>query len=424
MGAECCFAISILHEILLMAENFVPMKKNSKFSYQYNATYQTRLKHFKPIVKRAVEAKWGITPLSSLFEINETTGLLAIQGLIYVSSRLKPSIFEEINDKRAKREARTYYSDDVTYFVEDEGGRVEIQFENRDEIYEKYKVISTGMAIGLLGFQRDKSIFCVTDLCFPGNIHADNNLNVGRRVCLASCLGIGGRNFNFEKMRIILHYLCTEDIDEFILMGGFFPKEIEEEGLALEKINALCKIVKQKLVLIPSLGDPTSKILPQRPLHKRLFALEPILLPNPSLLSSESCRYMLSSGENVMDLLKYFPYKFEQMLYSKTCTEEAAGEPIIHSVERFLDAMETIMHCRYMCPTSPDTLKSEPIGVEDPFILEDHCNVFFCGNAPDAGTRKIDGGTCLVAVPNFERSGTVMLFDTLTSKYELVQFEG
>lgn len=397
------------------------MREHSKFSNQYNTTYQTRLRHFKPIVKRVVEAKWGMQPLSSLFEVNETTGLSAIQGLLYVSSRLKPSIFEEINDKRARTEAETYYSDEITYFVEDESGRIEVQFENRDEIYEKYRVISTGMAMGFLGFQYEKSTFRVTDLCFPGNIRACSNQNAGRRVCLASCLGIGDGNFNFEKMRIILHYLGTQDIDEFILMGGLFPAETEGESLALEKVNALCNTVKKKLVLVPNLNDPTSKILPQRPLHRRMFDSEPVLLPNPSLFVSEGSTYLLSSGENVKDLMKYFPCA-EQVRCSQTGAEETAGEHS-HGVERFLDAMETIMHCQYMCPTSPDTLKSEPIGAEDPFILEQHCSVFFCGDAPDAGARTIDGGTCLVAVPSFERSGCVVLFDTLTSKYELVQFE-
>lgn len=400
------------------------MRKNSKFSNQYNATYQARLRHFKPIVERAVEAKWGMQPLSSLFEINETTELSAIQGLLYVSSHLKPSIFEEINDKRENAEARTYYSDKITYFVEDESGRIEVQFENKDDIYKKYRVVSTGMAIGFLGVQHEKSVFRVTDLCFPGNINADDNQNVGRRVCIASCIGIRDSNFNFEKMRIILHYLDTENIDEFILMGGFFPSEIEGEGPALDKINALCNTAKQRLVLVPNLNDPTSKILPQRPLHKRMFSSEPILLSNPTFFVSEGCRYLLSSGENVKDLLKYFPYKSEQvLLHSQTCAEMTDREHMIHDVECFLDAMESIMNCRYMCPTSPDTLKSEPIGAEDPFIIERHCNVFFCGDAPSSGARKIDGGTCLVAVPNFEQSGSVMLFDTLTLKYELVKFE-
>lgn len=399
------------------------MRENGKFCNQYNATYQARLKHFKPIIKKAIEAKWGGLSLSSLFEINETTELSTVQGLLYVSSHLKPSILDEINDKRVKTETRTYYSDDVTYFAEDESGRIEIQFENRDEIYKKYKVISTGMVMGFRGFQYEKSIFRVSDLCFPGNIPGNRVQNAGHRVCLASSFGMKDDNFNFEKMRIILQYLGTEDIDEFILMGSFFSNEIDGPNLDLEKLNALCNTVKQKLVLIPSLGDPTSKVLPQKPLHRKMFESYPILLPNPSVFLIESYRCLVSSGENVEDLLKYFPCKLEQVQNSQTNTDKVLDEPITFTVEHFLDAMESIMNCQYMCPTSPDTLKSEPIDAEDPFILNQHCSMFFCGNAPEAGVRMMNGGTCLVAVPSFKRSGSVMLFDTLTSGYKLVQFE-
>ncbi|KAL0266182.1 UNVERIFIED_CONTAM: hypothetical protein PYX00_011899 [Menopon gallinae] len=384
-----------------------------------------RLRHFRPIIKNAIEAKWGVSPLSSLFEINETTELTAVQGLLYVSSRLKPTIFEEVNDKRTKTEASTYYEDDIAYFAEDESGRIEIQFEDRDKMYERYKVMSTGMAMGFLGFQYERSIFRVTDLCFPGNIRAGGVPSVRRRVFLASCIGMSNDNFNFEKMRIILHYLRTEDVEDFILMGGLLPSEMSGPGPALERLNVLCNITKTRLVLVPSQQDPTSKVFPQKPLHRKMFeSSNPVLLPNPSVLFIEGARCLVSSGENIKDLLKYFPCRPGDAQGHHSGTDRAPGDSAAHSVENFLDAMESVMNCQYMCPTSPDTLKSEPVGAEDPFILREHCSMFFCGGAPEAGVRTMEGGTRLVAVPSFERSGSVMLFDTLASSYELVLFEG
>lgn len=393
------------------------MDSGKKFQSQYNKTYHVRLNHFRPVMETTIEKKWGTRPLASLFKINETANVTAIQGLLYVYSKLKPSIFSEVNLRGTKEVASTYYSEDITFFVEDESGRIEIRFEDKDSMYKKYKILSTGMFLGFLGSQYKKSVFNVTDICFPGCLSLEYMSQKSTKICLISCMEMEKDNMNFEKLMIVLKYLESEDIDNFVLMGRFFAEEQSTSSTFFGKLSALSRAIKKKHAIVPGIGDPTSKILPQQPLHKRFFNTNANidLLPNPAVFSIENYDCLASSGENVYDLLKYLP----------ETAEKAPGNseaPLSFSTAQFLDAMETIMMCQYISPTSPDTMKSEPVEDEDPFIIQKPLHFFFCGNSPGPAVRKVGKEkTCFVSVPNFRRSESVMLFDTLDLSYKLIK---
>ena len=155
------------------------------------------------------------------------------------------------------------------------------------------------------------------------------------------------------------------------------------------------------------------------PFHKRIFgSTVPKTLENPGFLCIEGARCLFSSGENVQDILKYAP---QECCEDLDMPNKRPHTDANFSVEQVLDAMKVIMECQHTSPTSPDTLKCEPIDESDPFIIKDSLHFFFCGNSPEAGVRSLkDKGTCLVSVPNFSRSGNIVIFDTKTLELELV----
>lgn len=353
----------------------------NEFENQYNLTYVNRIKHFLPILKDRMCKIWDCKHFSSLDELNISYIKCSIVGVIFVSSANKPTIFADLKGKSQVHS--TYLDGKNKYFIEDASGRVQIELK-------KDKKLATGMVVGLLGKKNSEGLFVVEDICFPGNIIKDHTKLKGK-IFIASGLGINASNFNLEKIRLLTH--ATKS-DKIILLGPLFDDKFDENA----NIEENFKKIGNNVIILPGLGDPTSNIFPLKPLHKRIFGNHDFK-HNPCITNINDSTLILTSGEDINDLRKYFDADFDE-----------------------IDAMKTILEGGYLCPTSPDSLRSEPFSDSDPFFIDRHVDYFIVGNSNIA--RAVDyNGTVLITVPKFSLRNEVLQYDAETNLIEIFKFE-
>lgn len=412
----------------------------NSFQSQYNKIYINRLSHFEPILKKILKNR-NIT-LTNLINIskqpsknltnddlfteslaNHNLNKSAIIGTVFVISDLKPSIFDELKFNKRK-ESKTYYKNDVKYFIEDLSGRIEILL--NDEMF-----LCSGMVIACVGFENEKGKFVVEEIILPG-YYEDKKSYINSneyKICLCSGIECDFGN-NDKKMEIIFDNI---NVDEIVIFGNLFGKINEQENIKngeslTYKIDLFNKIIQKrniKITLIPNINDPTSLLLPQEPFHKMIFDFNN--LPNPCFYAINNKNYILCSGTNVEDMLKYKKNDLKKV-------QNEAADYMMHkadentikdlecdfSVDDYLDVMDYMLRLQHICPSAPDTLKTIPLE-KDEFIISSPVNYFICGNAPGFGKRYVnDEKTLLICVPEFNKTGEVVLFDTKNNVFEKV----
>lgn len=124
---------------------------------------------------------------------------------------------------------------------------------------------------------------------------------------------------------------------------------------------------------------------------------------NPYHFSCESRLVLGTSGQNVLDLIKY-----------------AELGP--------MEALRSSMKWAHMAPTCPDTLPSYPFTDADPFVIEEYPHVYFAGNCPAFETELFALGnanvqTRLVCVPRFSETQSVAVVNLATLECHQVSFK-
>ncbi|KAF7682534.1 DNA polymerase subunit delta-2 [Astathelohania contejeani] len=358
--------------------------RENLYDAQYNLTYKLRLSKLRKRIP--VFDKWGIEPLPSI--INITSGVkCAIIGTLFVSSNLKPSIFKELSGNN--KEMLSYCSESNKYFLEDDTGRIEVQFE--DTLPRGIWPV-TGMVVGLLGQEINNGKFIASDISIPGYIRPIDSKGNGI-ICLISGLELSAHTT--IKLKILLDYIngCFTtpiNITEFILLGN--------TATNISDFDTICPYFNKKITIIPDLKDPSSNIFPIQPLHKKLFKYSIESFSNPSFVTIGKKSFLFCSNIFVKDLIKYNP----DMDY--------------------LSAMEFLLQLQCVGPTAPDTIMCTPSIDKPDFIIENGVNYFILSSESTFVHRKFNN-TSLFCLPKFSRTGEVIILNLEDDSYKIIKVE-
>jgi DNA polymerase delta subunit 2 len=412
------------------------MKKFSErvnYEAQFNQVYRQRLEKLRPHIARSLE-RTGRGVLQSLVDA-ESVGVCAIIGTLFIVSDLKPCIFDSLDRKSKKLEdvnRMTYYSEDIKYFVEDQSGRIELEFADARRIYQKRFVLATGMCLGLVGSLTGKGRFLVVDVVFPFDCAEGRRekIAVGGKVCFVSGLLIGRNNRNRERLLAMADFLGSVGIDEYVLLGGMFSANSQS---MLREMDSLLTRIKGRVTLIPSLGDLDSRALPLSPPHPKLFKAPVQTMHNPTQFSISGQRFLATTFFVIEDLLRYLPQSARNIQgihaeYKMHINEEELGRfkpaDLVHESKNVLGGMKVLLDAGHVCPTAPDTLVSSPCDSEDMFVLNKEID-YFCVGDSDRFDHEVleDLGIVLFTVPSFDRTGEALVLDMRDGHFEIIKLD-
>ena len=86
---------------------------------------------------------------------------------------------------------------------------------------------------------------------------------------------------------------------------------------------------------------------------------------------------------------------------------------------------EATLRWRHIAPTAPDTLWCHPYFTTDPFVLRETPDLYIVGNQPEFRTKLVrerDARCRIVLVPQFKKTGTVVLVNLRTLDVRTVSF--
>ena len=154
--------------------------------------------------------------------------------------------------------------------------------------------------------------------------------------------------------------------------------------------------------VMPGELDPAHTALPQPPLHSALLPYARTRVhraPNPHAFTLDGKRFVGTSGQNIMDMLRF---------------TELDGP---------IECLSKALQWQHLAPSAPDTLPCHPSKMKDPFVIDQIPDVLFAGNQPSFAAKRVDGRTTLVSVPSFTDTNTAVLLDLTNFSVELLCFE-
>lgn len=159
--------------------------------------------------------------------------------------------------------------------------------------------------------------------------------------------------------------------------------------------------------VMPGETDPASSLLPQTPMPPSLFEKSCCCSTfqsrtNPYEFKINDTLFIGTSGQNINDFFKYHD-----------------------STDRIQLAKYTLVST-HLAPTAPDTLYCQPFKSDDPFIINQLPNVYFCGNQEKYESEMVNINGSLVRiilVPEFSKTGELVLVNSNTLETRVVQFE-
>ncbi|VDN24073.1 unnamed protein product [Gongylonema pulchrum] len=163
----------------------------------------------------------------------------------------------------------------------------------------------------------------------------------------------------------------------------------------LSKISSMLEVD-----VMPGLGDPSTHLMPQQPIHRAVFPKSSQhgkmlnLVTNPYHFSLDGVHIMGTSGESLSDLRRF--------------AKEANS----------VDLLRKILDWQHLAPTVPDTIDGFPFAERDPFIIETFPHILFAANQSEVSHAIADfeDGRCtlLLSVPSFTKSSSVVLVNLRT----------
>lgn len=138
------------------------------------------------------------------------------------------------------------------------------------------------------------------------------------------------------------------------------------------------------IIIMPGATDPSNLSLPQAPIKAGLLPSSAKfktlhLVGNPSWTTIDGTKILMSSGQNVDDMIRYS-----------------------HGRDR-LKVAEISLKCRHIAPSAPDTICKllsfslfkligcYPFFDQDPFIIEGSPHCYVIGNQPAFATAIVNG---------------------------------
>ncbi|KAK0483380.1 DNA polymerase alpha/epsilon subunit B-domain-containing protein [Armillaria novae-zelandiae] len=411
---------------------------DKSYKHQYSNIYFTRLSELrKPIEERALK-RWA--------------NLCYVVGTVYMDMPLKPNVLEDIARDHSippPPPPPKYCSPEDSILLEDESGRIKL-------VGERVKAagLVTGVVVGALGVETPNGEFEVVDLCYPGMAPQpaeDEDMELDGAdewIAVVSGLGIGSPSSPDVSLQMLVEYLTGEEggiqdqgsaarISRLVIAGNslaavvipikgdegdekksaisrgkynydtttFSPHPTETLAGHLYDIGRVMPIH-----VLPGETDPSGTILPQQPFPRGLLGPVASLRSfscetNPTYIriggSKGVARTMLvNSGQPLNDMFKYV-------------------------TSSRLSILASTLSWRHMAPTAPDTLWCHPYFGVDPFVIRETPDVYIVGGQKKFGTKLVreEGRRCrLVLVPEFARTGTVVLVNVQSLEVKTVKF--
>ncbi|KAF9762684.1 DNA polymerase delta small subunit [Nosema granulosis] len=378
------------------------------YNNQYNKLYKTRLATIRQYIKVDMD-----TPIcKSILEINKHKEECVIIGTLFMASDLKQTIFDKINpnDKKLKISSNTYCSEEVKYYAEDETGKIELKFEQEEDL------ITTGMVLGYKGSYVD-TIFRVNKVIYPEPLKPTNREPSTPKIAFVSNICVDNEN-NSVLLRIMFDYLKLNNIKTVVVLGNFFDRSF---AIFQKLINSL----DLDLILIPEYKDFACKTFPISTVHPKLFEIPTKTYENPSIFSISGLNFGVTSSFIVKDLLKYIPqglkdvqtepgsYRMHVEAENKLNVET---ENKFENVDNILKALISLIRARHLCPNAPDTVPTVPYSGRDPFFIEKPIDFLFVKDDEFKTKKCQTTGVTVFTIPDFSTSNEILIMDGDTIK--------
>ena len=438
--------------------------KEKRFELQYAPLYAERLMSMKEYLRPVCEKKWPKFEIKPLAEINKHEKCIII-GTIYKEMRNKPNILKELAEddefstlpiQPVNREAKYIDPENDQVILEDDLQRILL----KDAEVSNCKLIEnntlcTGLVVALLGSENENSEFEVEDFAFKETpvfetkiMPRSTSQKEDKYMVFLSGIELGDgsttNNYMF-KFQLLIDYLRGDFIDEYsnelsnqlsntirlVIAGNSLSSSTQSKDM-INKAKYLTKnyvagsvsaikqlddfllqlISKLDVDIMPGEFDPSNMMLPQQPLHHAMlnrsfgseFRNNLHSVTNPYKFYLNGLSFMGVSGQLIDDIRK----------------STSLDDPI--------EIMKLTLSAGHIGPTCPDTLACYPFYGQDPFILDELPNVFFCGNQKCFKHETYipisnpDSKIHLISIPKFSKDFSCIFFNLNSMETEEIKF--
>jgi DNA polymerase delta subunit 2 len=389
------------------AANAVATEATEIYPYQrqYSSVYYQRLVALKPRCYKAMEGD-SCTIVERVLGLRENVPSMIVGTLVKEAD--KPDEDPIHSDTECRPSDQLY--------LEDDSGRVALKLDNVQQY-------CTGVVMGVKGVVDDTGTLQVEKMFPPappapaslsGGITPSSPASHKPHLLIVSSLLCGDSEVSSLPREMLASYLqghFTSDAAKVsrVLVAGNGPSSQN----ALHGIMELDAFAAQlsrggiPLDIMPGKNDPTTANWPQRPLHSSLIpnATSSVFrTPNPYAAGHGKQLIVGADGTNIIDLQKHILNERNERL-----TE--------------MEALEKSLEWSHMCPTGPSSVPTVPHTEQDPMVLDQMPQVYFCGNASKFAHKVMADGTVLLCVPKFSETSEAVLLNLDTLKVELLRFE-
>lgn len=317
-------------------------------------------------------------------------------------------ILELADNEKAQIAVGTIVHQNDEFFLEDESGRVSLDF------HADIDPLCTGMVLACQGIVSADGTMAVHAVYAPHTTPAPplpaNNRTQPAYLLLISGIQLGDPTTHDIPRDLLITYLQgrlghkAHQVARVIIAGGL----VQRDPTALVDLDIfLLQITSSGIPVdvLPGKDDPTTANWPQRPLHPALLRqthsrMSKLLrvTPNPYACQHDHARVLGTDGTNVRDICD-----------TLQCTP--------------VEALEKIVTWSHLCPTGPDSIPTVPHIDMDPMVMDEEApHLLFSGNA-DAFDTKVVHNTRLVCVPSFARTGEAVLVNVDSMQVEVLRFQ-
>ncbi|MFH4976403.1 hypothetical protein AB6A40_003112 [Gnathostoma spinigerum] len=407
------------------------------FQRQFFHMYRARLNALRPRILAVANNKFGIKT-TGVVEGKENHGkkMRFVIGTVEKRVKLRPSILRSLAENQIilpePYDGNSLVSEDDYLELEDDKQVMRIIGSiSADDV-------STGCVVGLLGMQTDDDKLDVKTIIWPKMAIQPPfpSLNFDKFILFVSGLSFRGEAAKDWKKLLCLdlmqRWLCGQvpvcdkeravltNLGRLIIAGESIAitEEAREFSTAARYLirneecpNVECAAFMDSFIskisgsltvdLMPGLGDPTTHMMPQQPIHRCVFPKASHygkmlnLVTNPYHFKVEDVHIMGTSGENVSDIKRF-------------CLNRTS-----------IDIMKNIIHWQHLAPTIPDTVDGFPFKDHDPFIIDDTLpHILFAGNQDclEFSLEKFGENqkVLLLAIPSFSKTMSAALVNLRT----------
>lgn len=373
--------------------------KSNYANRQYFNIYQDRLKQLRPLIEKQIDG-----PVCSNLNKMEHDTKCTIVGVLYKNLSSRQNILDDYKEIGAESQQfeELAHSEKDTLFLEDETGRIELVGLPNHEFV-------TGIVIAVTGVPKAYQFIVEGDVIYPEYIPPKKvNVKESHTIYFVSELAINAA----DMLKIQKSLASTVNGSDLVVYCGNNFEQTEKpddeemisfnerlksmKALPISKLESYLSFSKAlKTMIMPGANDPCTMSLPQQPYHPVLISPEKyILASNPAKFYADGLLFLCDSGESPKDIMATTNFTFAE-------------------------AMNKMLQWRHIAPTAPDQLPAVPVIEKDVLVMEDTPHVLVCGLAPEFSQEKFND-VCVIAVPSFKATRTVVAFDTKTREAKAV----